>query len=441
MLKQQLRAISSLLTSITMIGICVGMTSTLLSLRATIENFGTLTTGVIMSAYFIGFLFGTTRAPKDIRRVGYIRAFGGLAALAAASILIQAIWIDPTVWFVMRFLTGFAISAIFVIVESWLNTMADNKNRGTLLSVYLVLIYGGLVAGQLILGVADPAGFMAFAIVALLINLALIPILISVTVEPTTHESKKVPIRSLFKLVPLGIVNAFIMQACYAMFYGIGPMYATYIGLSVAQVSLFMASFILGGMLAQAPIGLLSDRFDRRIIMAVCAGLGSVMALVLAQLGASVAWLIYLCVGLFGACVLPLYSLGMAHTNDYLEKDQMVGATGAIIKIGGVGSIIGAPAVAALMQFGAVDFFFLLIMALTAVVCLYSLYRVTRRAKADDQLTSSYAMLGPSQTSDELLTTLVDEHEYQVELAEREAEEEGDEDDEKEASDEIKERS
>ena len=112
----------------------------------------------------------------------------------------------------------------------------------------------------------------------------------------------------------------------------------------------------------------------------------------------------------------------------------MVGATGAIIKIGGVGSIIGAPAVAALMQFGAVDYFFLLIMALTIVVCLYSLYRVTRRAKADEQLSSSYAMLGPSQTSDELLTTLVDEHEYQVELAEREAEEADEEDETKERS-------
>ena len=136
------------------------------------------------------------------------------------------------------------------------------------------------------------------------------------------------------------------------------------------------------------------------------------------------AWLIFLCVGLFGACVLPMYSLGMAHTNYYLDKDQMVGATGAIIKAGGIGSIIGAPAVAALMQFGAVDFFFLLIMALTAIVSMYSLYRVTRRAKADDQLTGSYALLSPSQTSDELLTSLVDEHQYQVERAEQEAEHE-----------------
>ena len=409
MLKQQLRGISSLLTSISLIGVVVGMTSTLLSLRATIEDFGTLVTGFIMSAYFIGYLFGSTRAPKDIRRVGYIRSFGGLAALAAFSILMQAIWVDPVVWFVMRFITGFAISGIFVIVESWLNTMADNKSRGTLLSVYLVIIYSGLIAGQLILGVADPAGFVAFAIVALLINLALIPILVSVTVEPTTHENKKVPVSLLLKTVPLGVVNAFVMQACYAMFYGIGPMYASYIGLSVFQITIFMAAFILGGLISQAPFGLLSDRIDRRFVIAICAAGGTGVAVLLSQLGASNAILIYLAVGLLGAFILPLYSLGMAHTNDYLEKDQMVGATGAIIKIGGAGSIIGAPAVAALMQFGAINFFFLLLASLTALVCLYTLYRVTRRAKAEDQLHSNFAILVPSQTSDELLTSMAEE--------------------------------
>ena len=409
MLKQQLRGISSLLTSISLIGVVVGMTSTLLSLRATIEDFGTLVTGFIMSAYFIGYLFGSTRAPKDIRRVGYIRSLGGLAALAAASILVQAIWVDPIVWFVMRFITGFAISGIFVIVESWLNTMADNKSRGTLLSIYLVIIYSGLIAGQLILGVADPAGFVAFAIVALLINLALIPILVSVTVEPTTYENKKVPVFLLLKTVPLGVVNAFIMQACYAMFYGIGPMYASYIGLSVFQITLFMAAFILGGLISQTPFGLLSDRIDRRFVIAICAAGGTAIAVLLSQLGASNAILIYIAVGLLGAFILPLYSLGMAHTNDYLEKDQMVGPTGAIIKIGGAGSIIGAPAVAALMQFGAINFFFLLLASLTALVCLYTLYRVTRRAKAEDQLHSNFASLAPSQTSDELLTSMAEE--------------------------------
>ncbi len=409
MLKKQLRGISSLLSSISLIGVCVGMTSTLLSLRATIEDFGTLVTGFIMSAYFIGYLFGSTRAPKDIRRVGYIRSFGGLAALAAASVLVQAIWIDPVVWFVMRFVTGFAISGIFVIVESWLNTMADNKSRGTLLSVYLVIIYSGLIAGQLILGVADPGGFIAFAIVVLLINLALIPILVSVTVEPTTHENRKVPVRMLLNTVPLGVINAFIMQACYAMFYGIGPMYASYIGLSVVQITFFMSAFIVGGLISQTPFGLLSDRIDRRIVIAICAAGGTASAIMLAQLGAGNALLIYLVVAILGAFILPLYSLGMAHTNDYLEKDQMVGATGAIIKIGGAGSIIGAPAVAALMQFGAINYFFLLLGGLTAFVGCYALYRITRRAKAEEQLHSNFAILAPSQTSDELLTSMAEE--------------------------------
>jgi MFS family permease len=321
----------------------------------------------------------------------------------------QAIWVDPVVWFVMRFITGFAISGIFVIVESWLNTMADNRSRGTLLSIYLVIIYTGLIVGQLILGVADPAGFVAFAIVALLINLALIPILVSVTAEPTTHENRKVPISLLLKTVPLGVVNAFIMQACYAMFYGIGPMYASYIGLSVVQITFFMAAFIAGGLVSQAPFGLLSDRIDRRFVIAICAAGGTLTAAALSQLDASNAIFIYLNVGLLGAFILPLYSLGMAHTNDFLERDQMVGATGAIIKIGGAGSIIGAPAVAALMQFGAINYFFLLLATLTAMVGFYSLYRITRRAKAEDQLHSNFAILAPSQTSDELLTSMAEE--------------------------------
>src|SRR5690606_38944152 len=155
------------------------------------------------------------------------------------------------------------------------NTMADNRSRGTLLSVYLVLMYGALVGGQLVLGIADPTGVTAFAIAALLINFALIPVLIRVTVEPTTHQPRKVPIKLLLSTVPLGVVNAFIMQACYAMFYGVGPVYASSIGLSVTQVTYFMAAFIFGGMLAQAPIGLLSDRVDRRLMIVICASGGS----------------------------------------------------------------------------------------------------------------------------------------------------------------------
>ena len=399
----------------TLIGLCVGMTSTLLSLRATIEGFSTLTTGIVMSAYFLGFLFGTTRAPKDIRRVGYIRAFGGLAALASVAVLVQSIWIDPVIWFIFRFLSGFALSAMFVIAESWLNTMADNKNRGAMLSVYMVLIYGGLIVGQLLLGVADPSTFVPFAIVAMLINLSLVPILASVTVEPTTHTPKKVSMRVLLEQAPLGIVTAFIIQACYAMFYGVGPVYAVYLGLSVPQVTIFMAAYITGGLLAQTPVGLLSDKFDRRAVLAGCAASSAIFALILSQTPATYPWLIYLLMGLLGASILPLYSLSMAHTNDFLERDQMIGATGAIIKIGGVGAVIGAPAVAAMMQFGQISLFFILISVLAGSVAIYAVYRITKRARPVEQVHSAFAALGPAQTSEELVYTIVEEANYDEE--------------------------
>ncbi|RUO33278.1 MFS transporter [Aliidiomarina soli] len=408
MLRQQLRAVSSLLTTMTLIGLCVGMTSTLLSLRATIEGFSTMTTGIIMSAYFIGFLFGTTRAPKDIRRVGYIRAFGGLAALASAAVLLQSVWVDPVVWFLARFVSGFAISAMFVIAESWLNTMADNRNRGAMLSVYLVLIYAGLITGQLILGIADPGTFVPFVIIALLINLSLIPILATISSEPNSASSGKVPIRFLLKQAPLGIAAAFIIQACYAMFYGIGPVYATYIGLSVAQVTIFMAAFIFGGLVLQTPIGLLSDRVDRRLVLAGVAAVGTLTAVVLSRLDGDTPYLIFTFMAILGGCLLPVYSLAMAHTSDYLETEQMVGATGSIIKVGGIGAIIGAPSVAALMQFGAVEFFFLLMASLTAIICLYAVYRTTRRPKAADQGHTVLTSLGHSTPSEELLSSLVE---------------------------------
>lgn len=409
MLRQQIRAVSSLLSTMTLIGLCVGMTSTLLSLRGTMEGFTTVTIGLIMSAYFVGYLFGATRAPKDIRRVGYIRAFGGLAALASVAVLVQAIWIDPIVWLIMRFISGFAISALFVIAESWLNTMADNRNRGAMLSVYLVLIYGGLVVGQLILGFADPATFVPFAIIALLINVSLIPILATITVEPTTHEAKKVPLKLLLEQAPLGIVTAFIMQACSAMFYGVGPVYATAIGLSVTQVTIFMAAFLFGGMVLQTPVGLLSDRFDRRIVLAFCALTSAVLALILAQIPGTQPVLIYAVMIALGGSLLPLYSLAMAHTNDYLTKDQMIGATGAIVKVGGIGAIVGAPLAAVLMQFGSMNLFFVLMAVFTGTVSIYAFYRITQRAKASDQMHSPLMGIAPAQPSEELLASLVEE--------------------------------
>lgn len=385
LLRQQIKNVSSLLTTMGLIGLCVGMTSTLLSIRGALEDFSTLTIGLIMSAYYVGYLFGSTRAAKDIRRVGYIRAFGGLGAIGAVMVLIQAIWIDPTVWLITRFISGFAFSAMFVIAESWLNTVADNKSRGSMLAIYLVLLYGGLIVGQLLLGFTDPTTLVPFVLVAMMINLALIPILASVTIEPTTHEVRKVPARLLIKKAPLGLTGTFMAQACSAMFYGVGPVYAAEIGLDVLQITFFMASYLTGGMLAQAPVGYLSDKYDRRLVLSGAAVLAAIIASLLTFVSDSYPILLYIGMALLGACVLPIYALGIAHTNDYLEKEEMLGATGTIIKVSGVGAILGAPAVAALMQFGEPYYFFTLMASLMLFVSLYAGHQVLSRRKPKTQ--------------------------------------------------------
>lgn len=409
MLRQQVKAVSSLLSTMALIGLSVGMTGTLLGIRGAIEGFSTLTIGFIMSAYFIGYLFGSTRAPKDIRRVGYIRAFGGLGALASIAILVQAIWIDPIVWLLMRILSGFALSAMYVIAESWLNTMADNKSRGAMLSVYMVLLYGGIILGQLILIVADPATYIPFVIVAMLLNLSLIPILASVTVEPTILEVKKVPIRLLWQRAPLGVTATFITQACSAMFYGIGPVYASYLGFNVTQITFFMATFITGGMLAQPPLGMLSDRYDRRAVIAACAGSATVIALVLALLNGHQPWLIYLGMALLGACILPMYSLSIAHTNDFLEREQMLGATGTIIKVAGVGSILGAPSVAALMQGVSVHAYFPLMATLAFCIAVSALYRISQSKAPLEQTNTPFARLVPTHGTEEIVHSMIED--------------------------------
>ena len=107
-----------------------GLQGTLLGLRATLEGFSTLATGVMMSGYFIGIFIGSMLAPRLVSRVGHIRVFGALASAASIAILVHSILIHPATWFVMRLVTGISYAGLFVVSESWLNDRASNETRG-----------------------------------------------------------------------------------------------------------------------------------------------------------------------------------------------------------------------------------------------------------------------------------------------------------------------
>lgn len=375
MLRQTVRTVWPLFFGLGVIGLCIGAQGTLLGVRAELEGFDTRATGLLMSAYYLGFLLGSLRAPSIIQRVGHVRAFAALTALASMTILVHSVLVDPWVWGFMRLLTGFSVSAIYVVAESWLNQAADNRNRGQLLSLYMITMLAGLAAGQFLLNLSDPAGFELFTLISILISLAAIPILLSATPMPAFESARPVSIASLYRVAPTGLVGSFLINACYAMVLGMGAVYASRLGMQVSEVSLFMAMLVLGGMLLQWPLGKLSDSIDRRTVIAASAAAALLFALASALLGFTNNNSHLLLALLFGASCFPLLALYLALTNDQLEADQATGASSTLLLVGGMGASIGPFLVSLTMErWGPASFFYSL-MGMVGLMAAHALYK------------------------------------------------------------------
>jgi MFS family permease len=361
-----------------------GLQSSLLGLRATAEGFPTAVTGLVMTSYYAGFLAGSTLVPRLVERVGHIRVFAALASLASMAVLAHVVFIEPASWGAMRLVTGFCYAGLYIVSESWLNDRATNETRGKLLAVYTVVMLSGLACGQFLLNVADPESFELFILISLLVSFALIPILLTANPAPAFHAPESVGLRRLYAMSPLGVVGAFATGTVHGAVFGMGAVFAKAVGLSVAEISLFMAAAIFGGVLLQWPIGYLSDIFDRRMVMLIVTFVAAASAFAAAGIwspysGQAPVWTLYLFFGLFGGMALPMYSLCRAHTNDFLEPSQMVAASSSLVFVTGIGAIFGPVTVSALMSaVGPMGYFWGLGMV-SGGVGVFAVFRMTRR--------------------------------------------------------------
>ncbi len=282
-----------------------GLQGTLLGVRATLEGFSTQTTGYVMTGYYVGFLLGSFIGPKLVKNVGHIRVFAALASILSAAMLLHAVFVEPVTWFAIRVVNGFAIAGLYVVVESWLNDTATNRTRGQLLSVYMVIVLGGMAAGQFLLNLASPAGFELFILISVLVSVSLVPIALSVTRAPKFEAPVHVGWRTMYQTSPLGVVGCLIVGIAQGGLIGMGAVYAREIGMSVADVSLFMATALGGGVVLQWPVGRLSDIFDRRVIITVVTLLAALAALIGALVGEHSTPILLLSVFLFGGLSFP----------------------------------------------------------------------------------------------------------------------------------------
>ena len=369
-----------------------GMQSTLLGIRGSIEGFTTFQISIVMSAYFVGFLGGSQLAPSLIGKVGHVRVFSALGSAISAILVIYPVAPDWIAWAGMRVVMGFCFSGVYVTAESWLNDTATNETRGQTLSLYMIVQMIGIIASQALMTVSPPEGFVLFVIPSVLVSLSFTPILLSKAPVPKFAVTQRMSFARLFRMSPLGCVGMFLIGGIYAALFGMAAVWGTLTGLSVGQISLFVASIYLGGLLFQYPIGWLSDRMDRRRLILVLALVGAVFTMAGAF---NPPFAVILAVALIsGGIINPLYSLLIAHTNDYIEAHEMAGASGGMIFINGLGAITGPLIVGWVIGAVGPGGFFIYVALLMLLMALYAAYRMTRRAAPAQ--TGAYTGLVPT---------------------------------------------
>jgi MFS family permease len=293
-----------------------------------------------MSGFFVGAFASSLISPNQIKRTGQIRTYAAYASIASTAILIQLLFIEPPVWFVARFLSGFCIVGIMIIVEGWLNSISSNENRGQLFSIHMMVVWGGLAMGQGLFVVDSPAGVNLFLLASILLSISLIPILLTEIKAPEEELQESLGFKALWKASPSGVVTIGISGLASAGFFGVGTIYAIKSGLSISETALFMTLFIGFGALSQWPLGWLSDRIDRRKVILLCCSIVVGICVLLALFDFSKTIFLTLN-GIIGASTLPLYSLGVAHTNDRLKPSQMVSASGTIVFVFSIFAALG----------------------------------------------------------------------------------------------------
>lgn len=368
-----LAPIGSLLGGVALLLLGHGLLNTLLTLRGVAEGYSTGLIGLMMSGYFVGYLFGTWTAPPLIRRVGYIRAFAFCSALAAVATLLHVLIIDPWVWMFLRVLYGVALVTLYMVVESWLNASVHRENRGQAFAVYMVVNLGALAAAQQLLRLDSPENFTLFALAGLFICSALMPITVTRQAQPTLPEVPATDLLQLARIAPLPLAASAMSGFALSAFWGLAPVYASQIGYDAAGVGWLMSLTILGGAVLQWPIGRFSDRHDRRKVMLWVVSLSAVLAAALSLLSAGGLQLGLMFV--WGGLAFSIYSVAVAQMVDQLHPDEILSGSSGLLLVNGLGAALGPVIAGAMMNVSGprgLPFFFA---ASLAALALYSFYR------------------------------------------------------------------
>ena len=345
--------VAALLLSVAILLTGNGLQGTLLPIRAHLEEFSTLDIGILGSAYYLGFAAGCFLSPLLVRRVGHIRAFTAMSAIASAAVLVHAVYTYSWVWWVVRGLTGFCFAALYAVIESWLNERATNETRGAVMSAYLIIQLTVITLGQMMITLSDPSQFALFALASILVSVAAVPVAMTSTAAPAPIEQVKVRVRHLIGVSPVGFAGSFAHGMAGGAFWSLAPLFGNRNGMSVSGIAVFMSITVIAGAAGQWPIGRLSDRADRRTVMVfACAG-AALAAIGMIFLRFLHLYSMYGFAAMWGFFAFPLYAVAVAHANDFANPREFVEVSSGLLLVYGAGAVLG-PVIAsqAIVVFG-----------------------------------------------------------------------------------------
>jgi MFS family permease len=346
-----LKSLVSPFLSLVLMIIASGLFNTFVSIRLEMEGVSSKEIGIVVSSLYFGILLGSFRIDRWISKVGHTRSFISFALALALLTLAQSLWINPWYWSFLRLLGGVCMAGVFIVIESWLLIQSGPKLRGAILSIYLAIFYAALSSGQFLINASDPASQIPFLITAALLALSIIPVAISKVGGPKLSASSPMSLSQLYRISPLGFMGGVISGVMLAVIYGLVPLYAKSVGMSLSEIGTFMAVIIFGGFTLQLPFGKLADKTDRRKVLNWASFIAAFLAIAIGLFHEGSLYLLYLMAGIFGGFSFTLYPLSMAYACERLKEEQIVAATGGFVLSYGLGAIVGPLLAPLAMQF------------------------------------------------------------------------------------------
>ena len=357
-----------------------GLHGLLLPVRGTAEGYSNEVLGLLGTTWAAGFVLGCFFAPKLVMRVGHVRAFSAFVSMIAIIALLTGIIVDSTSWVVLRIITGFCTAGTSMIIESWLNVRAPNESRGLSVSVYISITLIGVVAGQMLFGVFDTSTTILFMICGIVYCLAIMPTTMSKAVTPQPLNSITLDLKGLYKNSPVSVIGILLIGIANGAYGTLGAVFGARAGLDAATIAIMLSITIFAGALMQFPAGKMSDRTDRRYVLAGLSALAATAALILVAFQPGDPLLMIIFVGVYGAAANALYPIAVAHANDFAKADEFVKVSGGLLLLFGIGTIIGPTLGGPVMTMAGPYSLFAVTAISHLLITAYAIYRSRLRA-------------------------------------------------------------